>query len=104
MRTPKLSPSMMCADIFALEKTVRALESAKTELLHIDIMDGAFVPNFSLGTDYVKQLKRGTRIPLDLHFMTEYPERHLDSFAIGEGDYVSVHYETTKHLQRVLAA
>ena len=104
MRTPKLSPSMMCADIFALEKTVRALESAKTELLHIDIMDGAFVPNFSLGTDYVKQLKRGTRIPLDLHFMTEYPERHLDAFAFGAGDYVSIHYETTKHLERTLSA
>ena len=104
MRTPKLSPSMMCADIFALEKTVRALESAKTELLHIDIMDGAFVPNFSLGTDYVKQLKRGTRIPLDLHFMTEYPERHLDAFAFGAGDYVSIHYETSKHLERTLSA
>ena len=95
---------MMCADIFALEKTVRALESAKTELLHIDIMDGAFVPNFSLGTDYVKQLKRGTRIPLDLHFMTEYPERHLDAFAFGAGDYVSIHYETSKHLERTLSA
>ena len=102
MSTPKIAPSMMCADIFALDKTVRALESAKTELLHIDIMDGAFVPNFALGTDYVKQLKRGTRIPLDLHFMTEQPERHLDAFAFGEGDYVSIHYETAKHLERTL--
>ncbi len=102
--TPKIAPSMMCADIFALETTVRSLEASDTELLHIDIMDGAFVPNFSLGTDYVKQLKRGTRIPLDLHFMTEYPERHLDAFAFGEGDYVSIHYETTKHLERTLRA
>lgn len=92
----------MCADIFALDKTVRALERAETELLHIDIMDGAFVPNFALGTDYVKQLKRGTRIPLDLHFMTEHPERHLDAFAFGEGDLVSIHYETAKHLERTL--
>ena len=92
----------MCADIFALDKTVQALERAETELLHIDIMDGAFVPNFALGTDYVKQLKRGTRIPLDLHFMTEQPERHLDAFAFGEGDYVSIHYETAKHLERTL--
>jgi len=102
MSTPKIAPSMMCADIFALDKTVQALERAKTELLHIDIMDGAFVPNFALGTDYVKQLKRGTRIPLDLHFMTEQPERHLDAFAFGEGDYVSIHYETAKHLERTL--
>jgi len=72
------------------------------DLLHMDIMDGNFVPNFALGSDFVKQLKRAAHIPLDLHFMTEYPERHLSSFPIGEGDYVSVHYETTKHLQRVL--
>ena len=100
----KIAPSMMCADIFKLENTVRAFEETSVEFLHIDIMDGAFVPNFSLGTDYVKQLKKRTDIPLDLHFMTEYPERHLDSFSFGEGDYVSIHYETTKHLQRVLSA
>ena len=95
---------MMCCDFFDLRNQVNALENSNIELLHIDIMDGSFVPNFALGTDYVKQLKKNTKIPLDIHFMTEYPERHLDSFAIGEGDYVSVHYETTKHLQRVLAA
>lgn len=98
----KLAPSMMCADIFSLTETLACFEKADIELLHIDIMDGAFVPNFTLGTDYVKQLKKRTSIPLDLHFMTEYPERHLDAFPIGKGDYVSIHYESTKHLQRVL--
>ena len=100
----KLSPSMMCCDFFNLRAQVKAFEDSGIELLHIDVMDGSFVPNFALGTDFVKQLKKNTSIPLDIHFMTEYPERHLDSFAIGEGDYVSVHYETTKHLQRVLQA
>ena len=98
----KLAPSMMCADIFSLTEALDCFEKAGIELLHIDIMDGAFVPNFTLGTDYVKQLKNRTSIPLDLHFMTEYPERHLDAFPIGKGDYVSIHYESTKHLQRVL--
>ena len=100
----KLAPSMMCCDFFNLKAQVNEFENSGIELLHIDIMDGNFVPNFALGTDFVKQLKKNTKIPLDIHFMTEYPERHLDSFPIGEGDYVSVHYETTKHLQRVLSA
>jgi len=98
----KLSPSMMCCDFFNLAEQVKAFEQSSVELLHIDIMDGAFVPNFTLGSDYVKQLKKNTSIHLDIHFMVEYPERHLDMFEFGEGDYVSVHFESTKHLQRVL--
>ena len=100
--TNKLSPSMMCCDFFNLAEQVKAFEQSSVELLHIDIMDGSFVPNFTLGSDYVKQLKKNTSIPLDIHLMVEYPERHLDMFEFGEGDYVSVHFETTKHLQRVL--
>ena len=98
----KLAPSMMCCDFLNLGKQLEVFEKSGIDLLHMDIMDGNFVPNFALGTDYVKQLKKVTNIPLDIHFMTEYPERHLDSFPISEGDYVSIHYETTKHLQRVL--
>ena len=100
----KLSPSMMCCDFFRLQEQVEAFERAKVELLHIDVMDGNFVPNIALGTDFIKQLKQHTNIPLDLHLMVEEPGRLLDSFAFGEGDYVSVHFETAKHLQRVLQA
>ena len=100
----KLAPSMMCCNFFDLKNQVEAFERANIDLLHIDIMDGNFVPNFALGTDFVKQLKKGTHIPLDLHFMIESPERLLDSFPFGEGDYVSIHFESTKHLQRVLQA
>lgn len=98
----KISPSMMCCDFLNMGKQLRDFEAADIELLHIDVMDGSFVPNFALGTDYVRQLKRATNIPLDIHLMIESPERYLDVFPIGEGDYVSIHYETTWHLQRVL--
>lgn len=100
----KLAPSMMCCDFLHLADQLRAFEQGGVDLLHIDVMDGSFVPNFALGTDYVKQLRAATDIPLDIHLMVEYPERHLDAFGIGAGDYVSIHYETTKHLQRVLAS
>ena len=100
----KISPSMMCADVLALGETLAAFKNCGVELLHVDIMDGSFVPNFALGTDYVKQLKRATDIPVDVHLMVEEPEKHIDSFAVGEGDYISVHYESTRHLQKVLAA
>ena len=100
----KLAPSMMCCDFLHLADQLRAFEQSGVDLLHIDVMDGSFVPNFALGTDYVKQLRAATDIPLDIHLMVEYPERHLDAFGIGAGDYISIHYETTKHLQRVLAA
>ncbi|MBQ9132354.1 MAG: ribulose-phosphate 3-epimerase [Clostridia bacterium] len=98
----KIAPSVMCCDFINLKSQLDIFEANRIELLHIDVMDGSFVPNFALGTDFVRQLKKATNIPLDLHFMTEMPERCLDWFPIGEGDYVSVHYETTKHLQRVL--
>ena len=100
----KLSPSMMCCDFFNLREQVTAFENENADLLHIDVMDGNFVPNFTLGTGFVKQLKDNTKIPLDIHLMIENPERMLDLFDFGAGDYVSIHYETTKHLQKALQA
>ena len=100
--TGKISPSLMCADFLNLEKDIRMFEKLGIEYLHIDIMDGSFVPNFTLGTDYIKGLKKATKIPLDIHLMINEPENKLDWFEFGENDYVSIHYETTKHVQRVL--
>lgn len=100
----KISPSVMCADFFALSEYIDKFEQNKIELLHVDIMDGIFVPNYTLGTDFVKQLKKHTNIPLDIHLMIENPESKLDWFAFGEGDYVSVHCEATKHLHRAVSA
>jgi ribulose-phosphate 3-epimerase len=68
----------------------------------MDVMDGKFVNNYCLGTDFIRQVKKKSSIPLDIHLMVEQPERVLDWFAFGEGDYVSVHVESTNHLQRSL--
>jgi ribulose-phosphate 3-epimerase len=103
MLTVKLSPSMMCADIFNLAGIIRTFEDKKLPCLHIDVMDGVFVPNLMLGTDMVKQIRRVTSIPLDLHLMIEEPGEKLEWFAPQAGEYVSVHAESTRHLQRILA-
>ncbi len=103
MLSNMISPSMMCADISRINTILKEFEDHSIEYLHIDIMDGSFVPNFTLGTDYCKSLKSMTNIPLDIHLMIYEPENKLSWFPIGEGDLVSVHLESTKHIQKVLA-
>ena len=98
----KIAPSMMCCDFFNLRKYIEIFEKAEIEYLHVDVMDGSFVPNFMLGTDFVSQLKKVSNIPIDLHLMIDNPETRLDWFSFGEGDMVSVHYETSKHIQKAL--
>ena len=102
MRPGKISPSMMCADFAHLDRSVCDLEKAGIEYLHIDIMDGSFVPNFTLGPDFVKALRKMTNIPMDIHMMVNAPERHINLFPLREDDLVSVHAEATVHLQRTL--
>lgn len=98
----KIAPSIMCAPMFELPKYVAEMEAFGIELIHIDIMDGSFVPNYTLGTNFVKELKSKTNIPLDIHLMIDDPESKLQWFEFGENDYVSVHYEATKHLNKAL--
>lgn len=98
----KLSASMMCANYLNLSKDLEELEKAKIDYLHIDVMDGEFVPNFQLGTDYVKALRNASKIPIDIHLMVNRPENHIESFGLLPGDIMSVHQETTRHLQRTL--
>ncbi|MBE6667315.1 MAG: ribulose-phosphate 3-epimerase [Ruminococcaceae bacterium] len=99
----QISPSVMCADFMNFGECIRDFEKNGIEYLHVDIMDGQFVKNFTLGTDFCKILKKETNIPLDIHLMVERPEDKLSWFEFGEGDYVSIHYESTAHLQRALA-
>ena len=99
-----IAPSMMCVDFMEIGKCVRELEHCGADYLHIDIMDGSFVPNYTLGTDFIRALKKNSTLPLDIHLMIDRPEQKLDWFAFGEGDYVPIHAESTPHLQRALTA
>lgn len=98
-----ISPSMMCADPLSLGRTLEDFTKNNIEYLHIDIMDGEFVPNYTLGPDYCKYLRGGCDIPLDIHLMVLRPEDKLAFFDIREGDMVSVHAESTSHLHRALS-
>ena len=104
MRSKKIAPSVMCAPLLNVESCLQELESCGADLLHIDVMDGSFVSNYTLGTDFIRQLKEKAKLPLDIHLMILDPERKMDWFVFGEGDYVSVHFEATAHLHRALAA
>lgn len=98
-----ITPSMMCADIGALRETLAVFKTEGVEYLHIDVMDGAFVPNLQLGTAYISQLRRLTDIPLDIHLMIERPEDKLAWFEPQPDEIVAVHAESTVHAQRALA-
>ena len=97
-----ISASMMCADLVNLKDTIRVFEEEKVEYLHIDVMDGEFVPNFGLGVDYIRALRSLTSIPLDLHLMIRNPEYKLQWIGIKDTDIVSIHYESTYQVQRAL--
>lgn len=104
MRKSLLSPSMMCMNLALTEQTLRTFEEHKVDYLHMDIMDGDFVPNYALGTDFCKQLRKLTNIPLDIHLMIDRPDFKIDRFGIQPGEIVSVHWESTPHVPRVLSA
>lgn len=104
MLRQKIAPSMMCADYARFSETLGIFEKAGIELLHIDVMDGVFVKNYTLGTDFCKNLRKMTAIPLDIHLMITEPEWKIGWFDVQPGEWVSVHVEATAHLQRALAA
>jgi ribulose-phosphate 3-epimerase len=97
-----LAPSLLAADFGHLADAVKALEGSGTERLHVDVMDGVFVPNFTFGTDTVRALRSLTDLPLELHLMIVEPERHLETFAEAGADGITVHYEASPHLHRTL--
>ncbi|MDR1496751.1 MAG: ribulose-phosphate 3-epimerase [Clostridiales Family XIII bacterium] len=103
LRRIQFAPSMMCADISRVTETLDIFARGGVEWLHIDVMDGAFVPNMQIGVDYVRQLRGLSDIPLDIHLMTYEPGDKVAWFDPRPGEYVSIHYEATPHPQRVLA-
>lgn len=88
----KVSPSVLTADFLELEGVLRQLEEAGTDLLHLDVMDGLFVPNISFGMPVIQSIKKHTRLPLDVHLMIDRPHRYIADFA-GAADWLGFHYE-----------
>lgn len=93
MHKGKLSVSLMCADLMNIKHDVRILEEMGVDYLHVDIMDGTFVPNLTFGPDFVNSLHNITNIPLDIHLLMEYPRVILRSMKIQKGDIVTIHSE-----------
>lgn len=98
----KIAPSLLAADFTRLGEQVRAAEQAGADYIHIDVMDGRFVPNITMGPLVVKAVRRATTLPLDVHLMIEEPERHIEAFAAAGADFLTVHPEATPHLHRAV--
>ena len=98
----KIAPSILAADFADLGAAVRAAEAAGADYIHVDVMDGHFVPNITIGLPVVAALHRVTRLPLDVHLMIEAPDRYLADFAQAGAGLISVHVETCPHLHRTV--
>jgi len=98
----KISASIMCADFLNLGKVIDELESAKVDLLHFDIMDGHFVPNFTMGPDILKSIRTRTNILFDTHLMVYEPERYVNAFAEAGSNIIVIHVEACRHLHRTI--
>jgi ribulose-phosphate 3-epimerase len=99
----RIAPSILSADLARLADEVAEVERAGADWIHVDVMDGRFVPNLTLGPPVVRALRKVTRLPLDVHLMIVEPERYIEAFADAGADGISVHVEASPHLQRTLA-
>lgn len=98
----KIAPSILSADFARLGDEVRAVEAAGADYIHVDVMDGRFVPNITIGPLVVDAVRKVTSLPLDVHLMIEEPERYVDDFAKAGADIIVVHAEACRHLHRVV--
>ncbi len=98
----KIAPSILSADFARLGQDAQTAADAGADMLHVDVMDGHFVPNITIGPPVVESLRKVTELPLDVHLMIAQPDRYLEDFAKAGADYLAVHVETCPHLHRTL--
>jgi ribulose-phosphate 3-epimerase len=101
-RPVRIAPSVLSADFGRLAEEVRAVDAAGADYIHVDVMDGRFVPNITIGPVVVAAIRRATKLPLDVHLMIEDPDRYVDDFAKAGADIIGVHVEACTHLHRVI--
>ena len=99
----RIAPSILSADVGRLADEVRDVEAGGADWIHVDVMDGRFVPNITLGPIAVAAVRKATKLPVDVHLMIVEPERYVEAFAEAGADVISVHVEASVHLQRTLA-
>src|SRR5271163_987160 len=98
----EIAPSILAANFARLGDEIRVVEQAGAEVIHVDVMDGHFVPNISIGIPVVESLRKATRLPLDVHLMIERPEEYIEGFVRAGANRVLIHQEATVHLDRAL--
>ncbi len=98
----KISSSLLAADFSNLEREVKHLEQAGTDMIHLDVMDGHFVPNLTFGPDIIKSIRPHSNLPFDVHLMINNPENYIDDYAKAGADIITIHPKSTTHLDKVL--
>jgi ribulose-phosphate 3-epimerase len=98
----QIAPSILAADFANLGNAIRLVESAGAEIIHVDVMDGHFVPNITMGPPVVASIRKVTTLPLDVHLMIEDPDAYIQAFAEAGADWISVHVEACRHLDRTI--
>ena len=102
MKTPALAPSLLSADFSSLDKAIKQIEENNGTVVHIDVMDGQFVPEITYGQPVVRSIRKLTKLPFDVHLMVNNPENQIESFAKDGADWITFHYEATNHAHRLI--
>lgn len=98
----KISPSILSADFSNLESEIKSITKSGADYIHIDVMDGSFVPNITIGSDVIKSLRKHSNLPFDVHLMINNPDNHIENFAKAGADIITIHAEAVNHLDRTL--